>query len=294
MRKSEFKNTQYNLDLKFKGTARALQGWSSKKVGHIESQLHLAREMIHQLEIAQDGRILSAPKRWLLSNLKKHSLALPSTKRTIAHLRSRISWLKERDANSKLFHSFARYRKKKNLVSKLIVGNQVLTAHNDKAAAVDQFYLDLLGASRDRNLSINLDALEIAGAPNPNLLELDNPITEQEVCNAINCLPSDKSTGPDGFTGRFYKTCWSIIKDDLMAAVMAVWNRRFDNFYKLNSAFIIFFIFFLENTGELRLNILRRRKKYRSKRPETRYKVSLGRPKTQKTEKIHQTHPATP
>jgi hypothetical protein len=56
MRKSEFKNTQYNLDLKFKGTARALQGWSSNKVGHIESQLHLAREMIHQLEIAQDGR----------------------------------------------------------------------------------------------------------------------------------------------------------------------------------------------------------------------------------------------
>jgi hypothetical protein len=161
-----------------------------------------------------------------------------STKRTIARLISRISWLKDGDANSKLFHSFVRYRKKKNLVSKLTVGNQVLTAHNDKAAAVDQFYLDLLGASRDRNLSINLETLEIAGAPFPNLVELDNPITEQEVCNAINCLPSDKSPGPDGFTDRFYKTCWSIIKDELMAVVMAVWNRRFDNFHKLNSAFI--------------------------------------------------------
>jgi hypothetical protein len=56
--------------------------------------------------------------------------------------------------------------------------------------------------------------------------------------NAINYLPSDKSPGPDGFTGRFYKTCWSIIKDELMAAVMADWNGRFDNFHKLNSAFI--------------------------------------------------------
>ena len=98
------------------------------------------------------------------------------------------------------------------------MGNQVLTAHNDKAAAVDQFYLDLLGASKDRNITINLEALETVGTPFSNLLELDSPIIEQEMCNAINSLPSDKSPGPDGFTGRFYKTCWSIIKDELMVA----------------------------------------------------------------------------
>jgi hypothetical protein len=33
--------------------------------------------------------------------------------------------------------------------------------------------------------------------------------------------------------------------------------------------------------------------KPRSKRPETDYNASLGRPKTQETEKIHQTHHAT-
>jgi hypothetical protein len=60
-----------SLDLKFKATAKALQRWSDKKVGHINSQLELAREVLHQLEIAQDGRLLSTAERWLVSRLKK-------------------------------------------------------------------------------------------------------------------------------------------------------------------------------------------------------------------------------
>lgn len=56
--------------------------------------------------------------------------------------------------------------------------------------------------------------------------------------NAIKSLPSDKAPGPDGFTGKFYKSCWSIIKDDILAAISAVWRRDFRNFRLLNSAFI--------------------------------------------------------
>jgi hypothetical protein len=66
------------LDNKFKVAARGLQAWSDKKVGHIESQLTLAREILHQLEIAQDLRLLSHLELELKNNLKKHSLALTS------------------------------------------------------------------------------------------------------------------------------------------------------------------------------------------------------------------------
>jgi exonuclease III len=47
-----------NLHLKFWAVEKGLQAWSEKKVGHVESQLALAREVLHQLEIAPDGRIL--------------------------------------------------------------------------------------------------------------------------------------------------------------------------------------------------------------------------------------------
>jgi hypothetical protein len=51
------------------------------------------------------------------------------------------------------------------------------------------------------------------------------------------CL-ADKAPGPDGFTGRFNKSCWGIIKNEVLAATSAVWSRKFCNFSKLNTAYI--------------------------------------------------------
>jgi hypothetical protein len=74
--------------------------------------LKLAQEILHQLEIANDSRDLSGRETWFRNNLKKHSLALASLKRTIARLRSRIGWLREGDANTKLFHLHSCHRGK--------------------------------------------------------------------------------------------------------------------------------------------------------------------------------------
>jgi hypothetical protein len=49
---------------------------------------------------------------------------------------------------------------------------------------------------------------------------------------------ADKAPGPDGYTGRFYKVCWPIIKEDIMAAISAVSSRKLANFGVLNSAYI--------------------------------------------------------
>jgi hypothetical protein len=48
---------------------------------------------------------------------------------------------------------------------------------------------------------------------------MGDPFTEDEVHNAINQMPSDKAPGPDGFTGVFFKRCWSIIKGDIMKVI---------------------------------------------------------------------------
>ena len=65
------------------------------------------------------------------------------------------------------------------------------------------------------------------------LSDLELPFTE-EVWRTIKQLPSDKAPGPDGYTGRFYKVCWPIIKED----IMVVWSRKLANFGVLNCAYI--------------------------------------------------------
>ena len=98
-------------------------------------------------------------------------------------------------------------------------GEQICTSHEDKAAAIDDFYENLLGNCPDREYTINLNELEIIAH---DLADLEVPFSEEEVWNTIKILPSDKAPGPDGFTGRFYKACWPIIKEDIMSAVSAV------------------------------------------------------------------------
>jgi hypothetical protein len=81
--------------MKLWATTKGLQAWSDKKVGHVESQLSMAQEILHQLEIAQDSRPLIPDEVTLKNMLKKRSLMLSPLKRTIVRLQSRICWLKE-------------------------------------------------------------------------------------------------------------------------------------------------------------------------------------------------------
>jgi hypothetical protein len=89
----------------------------------------------------------------------------------------------------------------------------------------------LLGTFENREVDIHLDAL---GVPSHELTQLDAPFSEEEVWETIKRLPSDKAPGSDDFTGRFYKSCWPIIKTELMAAISCIWARKFRNMGGLN------------------------------------------------------------
>jgi hypothetical protein len=179
---------------------------------------------------------LSSGEVWLLNLLKQRCLSLASLERTVARLRSRIHYLKEGDANTKFFHSHACYRKKKNFISKLEEDGRLATNHDDMQQILEEYFRNLLGADLQRPFTIDLSNCHRAAM---DLTVLEQPFSEKEVRDIIASLPSDKAPGPDGFTGKFYKTCWDIIKVDIMAALNSLYPGDAYKLDLLNSAYLI-------------------------------------------------------
>ena len=67
---------------------------------------------------------------------------------------------------------------------------------------------------------------------------LEAPFSEEEVWATINAMPADRAPGPDGFTGRFYKSCWQIIKADVLAALVSIHQGDLRHLELLNSAYL--------------------------------------------------------
>jgi hypothetical protein len=110
--------------------------------------------------------------------MKVTVLGLSSLERTIARQRSRLRWLKEGDANSKLFHAIANGRRSKNFIPAVKVNEQTFTSQEDKEAAVFAVYATLIGEVRSREYTVDLEAL---GLQPVDLHDLDRMFTEAEV-----------------------------------------------------------------------------------------------------------------
>lgn len=82
-------------------------------------------------------------------------------------------------------------------------------------------------------------ALNSASLPQLDLTGIDACFSEDEIWSAIKELPSDRSPGPDGFTGLLYKSTWGIIKHDVINAFNALWSLDARSFNLLNDAVMI-------------------------------------------------------
>lgn len=223
------------LDGLLLNVAKELQSWGEKRIGHIKLQILAAREIILQLDAVQEQRPLTEEEHELRKELKGKSLGLASLERTIACLRARINYLRDGDANTRLFHLQSSYRRKKKHIASLATESGTVHAHDEKADELFRHFQEILGTEVERGCSLDLGAL---GTPTAELSQLDASFTEEEMWSAMKALPAEKAPGPDDFTAEFYKSAWTIIKWDLLLALDAFNRLDRRGMHGLNNALI--------------------------------------------------------
>ncbi|KAG2650224.1 hypothetical protein PVAP13_1NG173519 [Panicum virgatum] len=165
-------------------------------------KLHMALEVIHRLDIAQESRPLADAELLLRKGLKRQVLGYAVVERSRKRQASRITNLKEGDANTRFFHLKANARRRKNHIQRLQVNGGWAITHEEKAILINDHFTEVMSTPPEATLDFNWDLLNI---PRYNLNHLEESFSEEEVRQAILQLPSEKAPGPDGFTGIFFK-----------------------------------------------------------------------------------------
>jgi hypothetical protein len=175
-------------------------------------------------------------ERTLHADLKRRVKGLAALERSRKRQASRINYLREGDANTKFFHLRVNARKRKNFIMRLKHNNGWSTTHEDKEKLILDHFSQALGRPPPRLLDFNWAVL------NPivhSLEDLGLPFSISEIKEAIDDMPADKAPGPDGFSISFFRSCWDIIKDDLIRAINAFSELSASNFHIINTANIV-------------------------------------------------------
>ena len=139
------------------------------------------------------------------TRLKRKVVALAVMERARKRQNSRITNLKEGDANTRFFHLRVNHRRWKNFIHRVKHNNGWVVDHDHKKSVIQNHFAEVSKRGPPRHQDINWDNIPV---PARDLSDLGAAFTEEEVRKAVFDLPRDKAPGPDGFSGAFFKECW--------------------------------------------------------------------------------------
>jgi mannosylglycoprotein endo-beta-mannosidase len=130
-------------------------------------------------------------------------------------------------------------RRRKYIYSMKRQDGTLTWAHQEKEEIIHDFFSKLMGTKEARSRTFDLDKLSMSRLQELSGLELDRPFSEGEIEYTVKCLPNGKAPGPDGFTNDFYKSCWDIIKFDVLSAFHSIHSLHCDYLTQINGAQVI-------------------------------------------------------
>ena len=206
-----------DLSGKLKDVKGKLKEWNHKEFGHIDHNIAALEDAIHDLDTVSNSRTLTEDE---LSKRKEAQLNLWTwlkRKELFWAQNSRSQWVKEGDRNTKYFHTIASLRKRKNSISSLTINGIVI----DDPAGLREEAVRFFSNSFKEEYSCRptFEGLAFNKLSPQQSASLIAPFSHREIDEAVESCNSQKSPGPDGFSFRFIKEAWEMIKFDVYKIV---------------------------------------------------------------------------
>ncbi|XP_021727816.1 uncharacterized protein LOC110694928 [Chenopodium quinoa] len=140
--------------------------------------------------------------------------------------KSKMHWVKEGDLNTDYFHAFIQKRRVQNRICSVIHEDQTIQEPSMVVNAFLEFYQNLLGTSSEPEKTAHNAVIGVGRIlSQEQQIDLCKSFTEHDVKAALWIIEDDKAPGPDGFSSKFFKVSWDIVKSDICEAVLSFFNH---------------------------------------------------------------------
>lgn len=201
----------------------AAKDWQIKKrMADKRELIDIKKELVFLTDLTLFNG-LSFVQKIRISSLEKKKQELLLKEEALWRKKSRATWLREGDRNSKFFHNFANARRAKNSIWNIEDGaGGFLHSQQDISVEASRFFQNLYKRS-DNDALYSLWAMEqlpemFDDVANEQFIK---PISEDELLDTIKKLKRDKSPGPDGLPIEFFSHFYDLFKEGLLGMVDA-------------------------------------------------------------------------
>ncbi|OIT33861.1 hypothetical protein A4A49_52065 [Nicotiana attenuata] len=219
-------NPLWRLQQKLKMLSRRLTQWSKEDIGNVFDQVHYWENKMKDLE-QSDLKNNNDITRTELNKGQAEYIRWMGMQDDILKQKARVNWFEEGDANTKYFHSTIRDRRRRLQIQKIKDhrGHWIEGDSNIGKTVVLHFqqFFNINHHFNDQNIINGIPQCVIG---DDNEILTATPDTE-EIRDDVFNMSSTSATGPEGYSGKFFQTCWDIIKEDITDFVQALQAATF-------------------------------------------------------------------
>ncbi|XP_073014526.1 uncharacterized protein [Primulina eburnea] len=201
----------------------SLTNWDAARLRRIPKRLKSKRAQLNKLRTSAHWSD-NVPQ---ITSLESEIEKLATQEEMYWRQRSRISWLKDGDRNTKYFYSKASLRRNQNTIAGLVSSQGDWCTETQSISAIVLDYFESLFTSSnplDDEIGRVVDAVAPQVDTQMNQV-LCAPFTATDIRRALFDMHPDKAPGPDGLSALFYQKFWDVVGKDVTDAILRVLNE---------------------------------------------------------------------